>query len=109
MLLLARQELEELPDRVQQYFCICVLEMRSTKEIGANHLQSVAAGLVCTQLQRGGLKSFFDYRDLASVELEVDDFVWLTLASGQFLFYLPFELVFGISRALCNQVAQLKS
>ena len=77
MLLLTREELEESLDRQQQYFRISLLEVRSRKEVGANHLQAISARLVGTQHERRGLECLFDDGDLALVDLEIRDLVWL--------------------------------
>ena len=74
MLLFARQEIEELVDRLQQYFRISLLEVRSRKEIGADHLQAVTAGLVRSQHQ-GSFQGLLDDRNLAFVDLEINDLV----------------------------------
>ena len=59
--MLTREEFEESLDRLQQYFRISVLEVRSRKEIGANHLQAVPG----RRLDR-----LFDDGDLALVDLK---------------------------------------
>jgi hypothetical protein len=75
LLLFARQKLEELLDRPQQYFRISVFEMSSRKEIRANHFQTVPARFVRPQHERRGLDGLLNDWDLAFVDLEVDDLV----------------------------------
>ena len=41
--LLPGQELEELPDRAQQYFRIPVVQVRSRQKVRTDHLQTIAA------------------------------------------------------------------
>jgi hypothetical protein len=73
VLLLNREEFEESLDGLQQYFRISLLEVRSRKEIRANHFQAVPAGLVRTQHECGSLECLFNDGDLAFVDFKVDN------------------------------------
>jgi hypothetical protein len=86
--LVARQELEELPDRIQQYFRIPVVQIRSRQKVRTDHLQTVAARLVSPQHQGCRLDRLLDDGNLALIDFEVDQLRRLRFLPGQFLLYL---------------------
>ena len=74
MLLFTGQEFEELGYGVQQYLRIAVVQVCSCQEIRTDHLQTVAAGFVSSQHQGRRVDRLLDHRNLALVDLEIDNF-----------------------------------
>ena len=58
------------------------VEVHASKEVGANHLQAVAAGFVAAQHQCRRFDCSLDDRYLAFVELKADDFPGLGFVSA---------------------------
>src|ERR1035437_8280065 len=82
--LLARQELEELPDRIQQYFRISVVQIRSRQKVRTDHRQTVAARFVRAQHQSRRLDCLLDDGNLTLIDLEVDQLRRLRFLPRQF-------------------------
>src|SRR5208282_505643 len=78
---------------VEQDLRVAVVQVCSCKEIGADHFQAVAARFVRAQHPRCRLDRLLDDRDLALVDLEVDQFRRLRFLSRQFLLHLPPEVL----------------
>ncbi len=95
LLLRRRQELIEARDREQERTRIGVLEAGATQEVGADHLQAIAPRFVSPQHQRGCLYGLLHHRQLALVELEVDELPGLGLLAGEVAVDLALELLFG--------------
>src|ERR1019366_2377903 len=93
LLLFAGQELVVSGDRVEQDLRVAIVQVRSCKEVGTNHLQTVTARFVRAQHPRCRLDRLLDDRDLALVNLEVDQLRRLLFPSRQFLLPLPPEVL----------------
>jgi hypothetical protein len=98
LLLFSGQELEATRDRVQKQVRTSIVQIRPSQEIRADHLQAITTGFIAPKHESRGLERLLDDRDLALVQLEVDDLPGLRLAAGQFLFDLPFELFLAVVR-----------
>src|ERR1039458_9566159 len=68
------------------------VQVRSSQEVGADHLQAVTARFVRAQHQSCRLDCLLDDRDLALVDLEIDQLRRLLFPSRQFLLHGPPEL-----------------
>ncbi len=77
-----RQELIKARDGEVQDVGVGVLKAGAAEEIGTDHLQAIAAGFVGTQHEGGCLYGLLHHRQLALVELEVDDLPGLGLLAG---------------------------
>src|SRR5689334_12860843 len=73
MLVFARQELVEARDGFEQDFRVALIEVGAGQEVSADHLQTIAAGFIRSQHHGRRLNRLLDDRDLALVELEIDD------------------------------------
>ena len=73
-LLFAREELEETQSRMQENIGIFILQIRSRQEVCADHLQSVATGLVAAQHQSRRFDRLLNNGHLTFVELEINNF-----------------------------------
>ena len=83
MLLFTGQEFEELGYGVQQYLRIAVVQVCARQEIRTDHLQTVAAGFVSSQHQGRRVDRLLDHRNLALVDLEIDNgIITLTQCRG---------------------------
>ena len=70
-------------DGEEQSVGVAVLEAGPAEEIGTDHLQAIAPRFVSPQHQRGCLYGLLHHRQLALVELELDDLPGLGLLAGQ--------------------------
>ena len=95
LLLFAGQELVVARDRVEQDLRVTIVQMSSCEEVGANHLQAVAARFVRAQHPPCRLDRLLDDRDLALVELELGDFGRFGVLAREVLVHLAFELIPG--------------
>jgi len=93
--LFAGQELEKPCDRGQKHIGLSAIEVGSRQEIRADHLQTIAAGFVRTQHQGCRLNGLLNHRDLALIELEVDDLGRFAVLAGEVLVDFAFELIPG--------------
>jgi hypothetical protein len=55
---------------------ISIFKVCPREEVGTGHFQAISARLVTPEHQSRRLNRLLDYRDLALVELEVDDLRW---------------------------------
>ena len=93
--LFAGQELKQPGDRGQEHVGLSAVEVGSRQEIRADHLQTIAAGFVRTQHQGCRLNRLLNHRNLAPVELEVDDLGRFGVLAGEVLIDFALELVPG--------------
>ena len=82
VLLIGRQEVERAGKCPEQDVRIPVLQISSGQKICANHLQAIAAGLIAAKHQSRRLECLLDDRNLALVQLEIDDLPGLALPTG---------------------------
>src|ERR1017187_2510002 len=93
LLLFAGQELVVTGNRVEQDLRVAIVQVRASQEVGADHLETVTARFVGSQHQGCRLDRLLDHRDLALVDLEVDQFRRLLFPSRQFLLHCPPEVL----------------
>ena len=84
------------------------VDVRAGQEVGADHLQAVAAGPVRAQHQSCRLDRLLDNRDLTLVDLEVDQLRGSSSLPVSSFSTSLLNSSFGICRALCIQVALSK-
>src|SRR5579864_415426 len=80
---------------MQEQLRIAAVETSSCQEIGADHLQTIPPRFVAAEHQSRGLDRLLNDWDLALVEFEVDNLPRFGVLSGQLLFDLSLEFLFG--------------
>ena len=66
---------------------------RGTRQkIGANHLQRITPRFIAAEHERSDIKGALDHRQLALVELEIDDLPRLRFFAGQVPIHFPSKL-----------------
>src|SRR2546430_16789490 len=73
---------------------ITIVQIRSSQKVGTDHLQAVAAGAIASQHQSRCFQRLLNDRDLALVELEINDLTRLSFFPGQLLLDFSPELLF---------------
>jgi hypothetical protein len=78
------------------------LQSSARKKISADHFEAIAARFVAAEHESCDFERTFDNRQLALVELEVDDLPRFRFLPGQVSLDFPFEFLPGSSLALCT-------
>src|SRR2546426_1056087 len=78
------QQLESAGKCAEEYVGISAVQICSRQEVRADHFQAVAARAVASQHQSRRLQCLLDDRDLALVELEIDNLPGLGFLSRQY-------------------------
>src|SRR5207249_7605284 len=73
LLLVGRQEMERAGKRAEQHVRISLIQIGSGQKVRADHLKTVAAGLIAAQHQSRRLDRLLDDRNLALIQLEIDN------------------------------------
>ena len=98
------QEAEESDDGLQQDLRIPAVQVRPRQKVSANHLKAGAAGFVCFQHQACSFQRLLNDGDLASVDLEIDDFVRFRVPPPSAFFPpLARTLSSALTALLCTQ------
>ena len=73
---------------------IPIFKTRPGQEIRTDHLQAISPRFVLTEHESGDLERLLDYRNLALVELELDNLPRLSFLARQMLFDFTLESLF---------------
>ncbi len=85
-----------------------MVQVGSGQKVRTDHFQAVTPGAVASQDQGRGLDRSLNDRALALVQFEVDNLPRFGFPPASSLSTSCLNSSYGITRALCNQVAQLK-
>ncbi len=80
---------------MQQNLRVAAIHVCPSQKICTNHLQAVAPGLVRPEHQGRDLDRLLDHRELALINLEIDQLRRLAVLAGQLFLHFPLQLRLG--------------